>query len=271
MKNYLRALSFLTVIPLPFARFDPEGRELSGSASCFPLAGATIGLLVASTAWLLLHLFPLTVVVVMALITGFFLTRGLHFDGLADTADGLIGTTNRIKAFQAMEDSAIGVMGTAALLFVYLLKYVLLVEFAPFLLPVVLIFMPLAGRWAIVYAGAWFAPARNQGLGDLFLRGLRWPILLKASIGAALLLFIVAWWQTELVIPLIGGCLFALAAAHLLSLYASHRLGGISGDILGACSEIGELFFLIGFYLSLHYIASAGSLAKAVNCFVQII
>lgn len=251
MKNYLRALSFLTVIPLPFVRFDSSGRELSNSAACFPLVGATIGLLIAAIAWPLLQVFPPAPVVVMALIFSFLLTRGLHFDGLADTADGLIGTTSREKAFQAMDDSAIGVMGATALLFVYLLKFTLLLEFGFSHLFFALLFMPLAGRWAIVYVGTWFAPARDHGLGDLFLRGLRWPILLRASLGAAVLLAFFFWWQPLLFFPVLTGCLLALAVAHLLALYASFRLGGISGDILGACSEIGELFFLIGSYLVL--------------------
>ncbi len=264
MKNYLRALSFLTVIPLPFVRFDPEGRELSNSAVCFPLVGATLGLLIAGFAWLLLHIFPPAPVVIMALIFFFFLTRGLHIDGLADTADGLIGTTGREKAFKAMDDSAIGVMGAVSVFFVYLLKFALLVSLGTFLLPFALLFMPLAGRWAIVFAGSWFGSARDQGLGDLFLSGLRWPILLKASLLSALMLYLFACWQTELAIPVISGCVTALAAAYLLSLYTSRRLGGITGDILGASSELGELFFLIGFYIALHYSGGTMFLTKAV-------
>lgn len=264
MNSYLRALSFLTIIPLPFVRFSPDGRELSNSASSFPLAGATIGLLLAALAWVLLHIFPPLPVVLMALLTGFFLTRGLHFDGLADTADGLIGTISREKAFKAMDDSAIGVMGAAALLFVYLLKIALFIELGIFVLPFALLLMPFAGRWAIVFAGAWFPPARDRGLGDLFLRNLCRSILLKASLGASLLLALFAWWQSMLAVAAVAGCLAALAAAYLLALYASRRLGGISGDILGAASEIGELFFLVGFYLVLQHSGAAEMLAKAV-------
>lgn len=114
MKSYLRALAFLTVIPLPFVRFEADGRELSQAAVYFPLAGATLGLALTGSAWLLLHLLPPAPVAVIALAAGFLLTRGLHLDGLADTADGLIGTTGREKAFKAMEDSATGVMGVVS-------------------------------------------------------------------------------------------------------------------------------------------------------------
>lgn len=249
MTNYLRALSFLTIIPLPFVRFGPDGRELSDSAVCFPLAGATIGLVLAAAAWLLLNILPAGPTAVIALILSFFLTRGLHFDGLADTADGLIGTTTREKAFKAMDDSAIGVMGAAALFFLYLLKFALLMEFTPVLLPLALVFMPLAGRWSIVFAGAFFKPARDRGLGDLFLKGLGWPVLLKASLITVALLFVFALWQPYNAAAVLVGSLPALAGAYLLALYASHRLGGINGDILGAASEVGEMLFLVGLYI----------------------
>jgi len=271
LKSYLRALSFLTIIPLPHVQFGSGGREMPNAASCFPLAGITLGLFLAAAAWLLGFVFPPGPVAVTALILSFFLTRGLHFDGLADTADGLIGTTSREKAFKAMEDSAIGVMGAAAIIFVYLLKYSLLVGLETSLfMPAALLFMPFAGRWAIVYAGSWFAPARSRGLGDLFLRELRWPILLKASIGAFAVLGLFSWWQPGLAVPILAGCALALAAVHALALYAASRLGGLTGDIMGASSELGEVFFLAGYYLALQAEAPAGMTAKAVISFARV-
>jgi adenosylcobinamide-GDP ribazoletransferase len=255
MNNYLRALSFLTVIPLPFVRFGPDGSELSSSATAFPLAGATIGLILAASGSLLLFLFPPLPVAVIILFISFMLTRGLHFDGLADTADGLIGTTNREKAFKAMEDSAIGVMGAAVLFFVCLLKILFIAEIGRIFFPIALFFMPIAGRWAIVYSGAWFAPARDRGLGDLFLRGLNRGILLKASLGAVVLIALAAWLFPATLLPVASGSVLALISAHLLAKYSAGRLGGLSGDILGAASELGELFFLTGFYLVLYFTA----------------
>lgn len=269
MKYYLYALSFLTVIPLPPAKFSDDGRELSRAASFFPLAGLTLGLPVAAFAFMTLSVFPPPVVAALVLMLGFFLTRGLHLDGLADTADGLIGTTSRDKAFQAMDDSAVGVMGAVAVFFTYLLKFSLLLSLETAVIPLAMLLMPLAGRWAIVKAGVWFAPARQRGLGDLFLRGLRLPQLLWASLSSFILLALVYFWQAGLFLPSLLGCLTALAGGFLLALYAAHRLGGISGDILGACSEVGELFFLLGFYLFLHGFQPAAILEKAVIALVQ--
>ncbi len=250
MNSFMRALAFLTIIPLPFVHFSSDGKELSASAAAFPLAGATIGLVLAGTGWLLTQVFPLPAVIVILLFLNFLLTRGLHFDGLADTADGLIGTTSREKAFQAMSDSAIGVMGAVVLLLVTLLKIFLLIETGVELLPLLLLLMPVAGRWSIVFSGAWFGPAREKGLGDLFLRGLSPLILLKASLAAVMIIALIIWFLPGLAFPVIVGMLAALLTSYLLSFYAARRLGGISGDILGAANEIGELLLLVGFYLA---------------------
>jgi len=253
LKSYLRALAFLTVAPLPFIRFEKGGEDLTAAAVAFPLAGATLGLVLAASAYAIMLIIPPypTAVVVMAL--SFFLTRGLHFDGLADTADGLMGTTDREKAFKAMKDSAIGVMGAAVLLFVYLLKLSLLACLTTGAIPAAVFLMIVAGRWAIVCSGSWFPPARDRGLGDLFLRGLKPAIFLKASLVAILVLILVFLWRPDLLLPGAIGVLVALGAAYLLAFYASHRLGGLTGDILGAASELGELFFLIGYFVVLQY------------------
>ncbi len=253
MNSYLRALSFLTIIPLPFVSFGPDGKELSNSASTFPLAGATLGLILAAFAWLLAHILPVGPVAVIVLIISFLLTRGLHFDGLADTADGLIGTTDREKAFRAMDDSAVGVMGAVSIFFVYLLKFSLLAGLQAEMLYYAIFFMLLAGRWSIVFAGTWFPPARNKGLGDLFLRGLQRPILLKASLWSVLIITFFVLFINPLVVPIIAGSVLALLSAFILAWYAARRLGGITGDILGASSELGEVFFLIGFCSFFYY------------------
>ncbi|MDY6827402.1 MAG: adenosylcobinamide-GDP ribazoletransferase [Bacillota bacterium] len=264
MKSYLRALAFLTIAPLPFIRFEEGGEDLTSAAVAFPLAGATLGLVLAVAAYVIMLIFPPypTAVVVMAL--SLFLTRGLHFDGLADTADGLLGTTDRKKAFIAMKDSAIGVMGTAVLLFVYLLKLALLAGLLPGAVPAAVFLMIVAGRWAIVCSGSWFPPARDQGLGGLFLRGLKPVIFLKASLAAILLLVLIFLLWPDLLLPGVIGILFALVAAYLLALYASHRLGGLTGDILGAASELGELFFLIGYFVILQFGDAAEPFYRAV-------
>jgi len=269
MKNLVRALSFLTIIPLPFVSFEPGGKDLADSAAAFPVAGAVIGLIQAILAFLLLLILPPAPVAVLILAAGFLLTRGLHADGLADTADGLIGVTDRDKSFKAMADSAIGVMGAVALLLFYLFKFTLLSSAGMLFLPAAVFFMPLAGRWAIVLAGAFFEPALDRGLGDLFLRSLGLVQLLKASLGALLLLTLIFFCLPPLAIPVASGMAAALLSGLLLTRYATRRLGGLTGDILGAVSELGELGFLVVFYLFFSHGHVGVALSGVVNSFVS--
>jgi adenosylcobinamide-GDP ribazoletransferase len=248
---------------LPFVSFDQNGRELTDAAVAFPLAGATLGLIQAILAWLLLIILPSGPVTAICLLAGFLLTRGLHIDGLADTADGLIGTTNRENAFKAMADSAVGVMGASIFFLVYLFKFSLLAD-SGFLLPLTLFFMPLAGRWAIVLAGCLYNPARELGLGDLFLRELGLRHFIKASLSILLLLIIMFWLLPPLVVPVLTASGAALISSWVLAGYANRRLGGLTGDILGAVSEIGEAIFLFSFYLFFKHSNFAESLMKAV-------
>jgi len=247
VKSFLIALSFLTIFPLPRFEFSREGQELSASASWFPFVGGVIGLFIAASAYVLSGIFTPGPIVVIAFIIRFFLTRGLHTDGLADAADGLIGTTNRDKAFKAMDDSAMGVMGGAVLILFYLLCYSLLTSGITNYLLLILFFMPVSGRWNIVLAGTWFKPARNKGLGDLFLSGLKKHHLIKASILPFVLFAVLFFIKPDVLWPVALGWLTAAVFSVLFATYAARRLGGISGDILGAGNEISELIFLITF------------------------
>ena len=252
MKNYLRALSFLTTISFPSSGLIFDGRLLAASAAAFPLVGATIGLILAGAAHLLLMVLPPLPVTALILTLSFLITRGLHLDGLADTADGLIGTFDRERAFKAMKDSAVGVTGAVAVMLTLLIKLLIIAEINTVLVPAALLFMSLTGRWAIVYGSAWFKPAKEEGLGSLFFNGLNYTILLKASLGALAVIALVVYFIPVLLVPVAGGCAAALLAAHLIALYGAKRLGGLTGDILGALSELGEMFFLIGFVIALN-------------------
>ncbi len=247
MKNMIIALSFLTIIPFPGVLFNKNGKELSASASWFTVAGAVIGLTVAGSAYLLSALFHPGPVIVTSIMINFLLTRGLHLDGLADAADGLIGTTDRDRAFKAMDDSAVGVMGGTAIFLFVLLRYTLLVSCSEDIFLMLLLLTPVIGRWSIVNIGTWFEPARNKGLGDLFLSALGLSHLLKTTLLPVIFLVAIIVFYPGVTWSYALGWILAAAGSILFALYAVRRLGGISGDILGACNEMAELLFLAVF------------------------
>lgn len=245
MRKFCLALSFLTIFPCS-PRSPIERGELAAAAAYFPLVGAALGLLMGGAVYLLRPLMPSGPLAALVLAASFFLTRGLHLDGLADTADGLIGVMEREKALKIMRDSVVGSMGVCALLFVYLFKYTALLAVDTPFFPLAVFSLPFCGRWAMVLAGAAFTPARPEGLGKGFIGELGWRNFLYASFFGALVIVAVACFYTHFIPPMLCGIAIAFILSLLLSAYAAGRLGGLTGDILGAVNEIAEAGFLLG-------------------------
>jgi len=246
VKSFWIALSFLTVLPVPYIRFSRERGELSASAAFFPVVGALVGLLLALVAAGLLQLVNPGSAVVIVLAFSFFLTRGMHLDGLADVADGLVGTTDREKARAAMKDSSVGVMGLAVVLLLFLFKYSALPALEAREIILYVAAMPVVGRWAIVLVGASFNPAPRRGLGEMFLEELGWPGLLQATFFFLLLMGGLVCAEPALTKPVLAGLGLALAGVYALAIWAARRLGGLTGDVMGAVNELAEVLFLLG-------------------------
>lgn len=243
------ALSFLTIIPVHVGAFR-NSRELSAAAVYFPLVGGLLGCVFALIAYYTLQLLPPGVVVVLLFICSFLLTRGLHVDGLADTADGLLGGLKKERALAIMRDGAVGPLGAFTVFLLYLFKYAVFSATAENLLPLLFFSMPLCGRWSMVLAGALYAPAREGGLGFQFISTLRLRHFLQASCWAFILpaagLLLMG---TGFIYPLLAGAAASLAMALLLAYLAARSLGGITGDILGAVNETAEAAFILGVLL----------------------
>jgi adenosylcobinamide-GDP ribazoletransferase len=222
------ALSLFTVAPVRADRVDRPTVRVAMLLA--PVAGALLGLVLALLAGGLVRLgaAPLlggAVLVAFALL----LTRGLHIDGLADTADGLGSYAGPDKALEIMKKSDIGPFGVAAI------AAVLLVDAAAAsaltLAPIVLAFA--AGRLGATVACRRGLPAaRPEGLGALVAETVpRWLLGLVTLVTGAL---------GVLVDPLRGplAVLVAVLVAGALTVHARRRLGGVTGDVIGASIEL---------------------------------
>ncbi len=245
MRTFRVALTFLTVIPAGIKFFrGPD--ELARSASFFPLVGLLLGFLTAAPAALARDILPPGPLIVLVLAGFFFLTRGLHLDGLADTADGLVGGLQRERALAIMKDGPVGPMGAAVVVLVYLLKYAALSSADSSLLLMLILLMPVSGRWSMVLAGSAFGPARKDGLGSQFIQDLSWGRFALSSLVPLAVLSLVGWGNAALAGFLLSGMIAALAVSFLCALLSARRLGGLTGDVLGAVNEIAETAFLLG-------------------------
>jgi adenosylcobinamide-GDP ribazoletransferase len=238
MRLYLIALQFLTIIPLPFS-IRWEERDLGRAMAVFPLAGLTLGALLAGadfilTPWLPRQVSDLLLIAILSTVTGC-----LHLDGLADVFDGLGARGDRERFLAVMKDSRIGAVGVAGLMLGLLLKYQALLHIPLEQKRWALLFFPMAARFSQVQMTVWAKQARADGLGSAFINGAGgWQLVFAGAttIACALLFF-----------GLRGLC--CLITLYLLTWglkrWFQHRVGGISGDIIGCVSELNEIICLL--------------------------
>jgi adenosylcobinamide-GDP ribazoletransferase len=245
MGSLILALRFLTVIPVP-GRESTGPSALGRAAWWFPIVGLMLGSALAVAALAADALFP-PLVAAALLVTGWkVLTGGIHLDGLADSLDGLAGR-DVARRLAIMRDSRIGVFGTAGLVLLCLLAVTALGSLSTSVRLRVLVLAPGIGRVAPLLAGAWLAPATpGQGLGAAFAAGLsRWAGPAHVVAAGALAAWLLGIW---------GAAIAAVAwsVALLVAGFVARRLGGLTGDVLGAVVEVAELGTLLGAAVAAH-------------------
>ncbi|MBN2406404.1 MAG: adenosylcobinamide-GDP ribazoletransferase [Elusimicrobia bacterium] len=240
IKKPVFAIGFLTVIPVRSRGLADPG-IMSGSVPWFPAAGLLIGALLVLADMLFGDFFPPYLAGTMTAVLLILISGGLHLDGLADTADGFYAGKDRQEVMRIMRDSRIGTMGVIAVVTDIMLK-------TGFLWALkgrrdLLLVMPVISRWSMAEAIALFGYARDEGKAKGFFEH-------KNAAGyAAAALFSIA------VSAAAGPCgLIALAAVSLntvlMGRFAKARIGGLTGDTLGAINEVNELVVLAAGYVA---------------------
>lgn len=239
MRRLTIAVQFLTVIPLSTKhRFDEI--DLGKSMLYFPLVGLGIGLMLVCIRIPLALYLPATVTDGLLVAFMIVITGAMHLDALADTADGTFSGKERTKKLEIMKDSSVGAMGVVSIVMVILLKYVALVALSITLKNKALLLMPMLGRWSQVlvaycsdYAGL------SRGLGFPFTT----HVTLMTLTVTALMSGITAFYLLSLPGVIIVGAV--AITALLYSIFFKWLLGGVTGDILGASTELTEVLVLM--------------------------
>lgn len=233
LTEFFIALQFLTIVrvkkDLPF-----NDTALGRSGVFFPLVGLLLGAVVWVLDSVLRPLFPAAFLNVVLVLTLIWLSRGFHLDGLADTADGLLGSREQQRSLTIMKDSAVGTFGVLAVIFAVLLKLRALDLLEGGYRGPALLLGPMLSRWSCVVMAYSSRPARVEGLGATFVRGTQFREFGLASVFALALVF--------LLMEVIGLVVFIPLASLILAftLYCNKRLGGVTGDTLGALGEMVE-------------------------------
>jgi adenosylcobinamide-GDP ribazoletransferase len=231
VRGLILATQFLTRLPTPTVRhFDPA--DLTRSAVWFPLVGLMIGAVVLAAAWLGARLDP-WLGALLGLLAWVWVTGGLHLDGLSDLFDGLGAAHREPKRLLAvMRDPHIGGMGALALNLQLMTKLVLLMLAVREGLWLALLLIPAWGRLGTL-VWARLLPPLDRGLGERF----AWRIPPWAIIGWGLLLLATAFLYAPVLLlaPLVLACWAA---------FLHWKVGGMSGDMLGAGTEVSESLLL---------------------------
>ena len=240
VNGFWLALGFLTTLPARPVPYVPGG--LGRSAAWFPVIGLLIGALLLLMQAAAALIFGRGVAAVLVVGLWAVLTGGLHLDGLADCCDGMLVSAPRERRLEIMRDPRVGSFAVTGLVLVLLLKAA-----AVFWLPggfggsLALLLAPTWARWWILLA-ARRPPARIDGLGSSFAAALTPRLLGYALVLPLVLLGVGAWfdWRSLAAVAFSG-----LACLGVLQL-AKARIGGITGDVLGAVVELTEVAFLVG-------------------------
>jgi adenosylcobinamide-GDP ribazoletransferase len=238
VRGLLGAVSFLTRVPVGAGERGAE--ELAGSVPWFPVVGAGVGLVVAGVyagGWELLAPLPAATVAVVA---GICLTGAFHEDGLGDTADAFAGGRDRDSTVRILKDPRLGTVGVLAVAASLLLRVGAVAALAP---GVALAALPAAhalSRAGAVATMAALPAATETGLGASYALALsrRWALVGTAAglVLALALLGLTAIWAAAA----------TAIAAFGLGRLAVRRIGGVTGDVLGAVQQLGEMLALLG-------------------------
>lgn len=241
LANFLLVLTFFTRIPLPadLGRRIDHDASLANAIVFFPFVGFLIGLVTAAVWYVSSLILPASVSAGLAILAGLLLTGGLHEDGFADCADGLGGTVSREKSLEIMRDSRIGTYGGLALIISVGLRWMCLATLSPVIGACALLITHTASRSAMTLAMKLSEYARPEGLGKMAsgdISNASFAITLSAALICGL---VFAGFSGLIAVSL------ALLLSWCFLKYLEARLGGYTGDGLGAMQQTAEITTLI--------------------------
>jgi adenosylcobinamide-GDP ribazoletransferase len=246
---FLVATQFLTRLPV-WEQPDFQPAWLSRSARYFPLVGALVGIINVAVWWLCSRWFPPAVSVGFMIVASLLVTGAFHEDGFADTCDGFGGGTTAERVLAIMKDSRIGAYGAIGIVMLLGLKWATLVAIPVTVLPFLVIAAHTMSRWCSIGLIWGLGYVRSGGgkskpLAD-GLSGFDW--ILSGLIGAIALVPVALasdFGHHGLNVRIcVGAALAALVASGIAAAYFWRRIGGYTGDCLGAVQQISELVFL---------------------------
>ena len=238
---FLLAVQFLTRLPVT-VDYTPE--RLAATPRWYPAVGVLVGVLVAVVWWGASLMFPPVVAAMICTAASVLITGAFHEDGFADACDGLGGGRTRARVLEIMRDSRLGTYGTLGLVLMLGGKIAVLTALPPYAVPMVLVAGHAASRASAVWVMASSSYLRDQGTGKPVANGIDAGGV--AVIGWTMLAVTLALLWAVPVGAVVVGALGLVAGHYAMRRRFERRLGGYTGDCLGAVQQCSEIGFLLG-------------------------
>lgn len=240
LRLVLAAFQYFTRLPVPLW-VGHSAAQLQGTARYFSLVGMLVGGVAAIALWASALLFPTPLPAILSTAVTIFLTGAFHEDGLADTFDGLGGGATRERALEIMKDSRLGTFGTVALVLTLAIKIAALNA-----LPIAaVVFVLIAGHAfsracaiSLLFVSKYVGNPEHSRAGVVAQAMSGAEFVIAAAIGIAPL-----FWCG---IHAVAGAASAILVLFVLARWFIRRLGGFTGDTLGAAQQLTEIAFYLG-------------------------
>jgi adenosylcobinamide-GDP ribazoletransferase len=239
LEYFFGAIRFFTRLPVP-AWVGHSGEALQRSTRYFPAVGLIVGGIAALVFALTTFFWPKTLAVVAAMAVTLYVTGAFHEDGWSDMVDGFGGGWEKTQVLAIMKDSRIGSFGAVALVMMLLTKFFALVEIEQLLVPVALIAGHTFSRFCATLVLRALDYVRDEGKSKPLSTHIGPGELGFAALTAILPLLLLPPRQTLFAVA------FALFATLWLARMFKRRIGGYTGDCLGATQQLAEVAFYAG-------------------------
>jgi len=251
LRLFFTALQFFTRLPIPrWVGFDPAW--LNQASRYFPLVGVVVALITGGVYVLAFKFLPPAIAVILSVAAGIYVTGAFHEDGFADMCDGFGGGMTQERVLEIMKDSRIGAYGAIGIFCLLLLKCAILTQIPPSrVLAALLLAHPMSRLmavsliWRLDYARA---EGKAKPLAQK-MRTMEFAIAAITALLPALMLIYLGWLSWTM---LISGLALALVATLWLARKFVRRIGGYTGDCLGAVQQVTEAIFYLCVLAGLH-------------------
>ncbi|WP_088042221.1 adenosylcobinamide-GDP ribazoletransferase [Bacillus sp. EAC] len=237
MNRFKMILSFFSTIPVKNYQFIET--ELGKGIRMVPLVGVLFGILLGISSGIFSLFIDREICAFLILVIYLFLTGGLHFDGVADTCDGIFSHRSKERILEIMKDSRVGTFGVISLIILFLGDWLLLTKSSLF----VIFLFPFMGRCVALLTCRLSTYARKEGLGNQFIIEAKHSKSLFVLIFSILFVFVgsIIFHQLEIIVSVCISLLFISWVTKKIN----KKLDGITGDVIGFTIELSQLCFLL--------------------------